>query len=916
MRQSMTSISGSAFKFPHETDFISIMAQTNNISMNDRAPLHYNDGVKQVFRSFLDWAVKHPIELKNSLDFWYARFRHPITEMFDSFLSNEEYFTQRIIEFEKVDLQQMSMNAPTRKVHFKESTKQGQSVITGQGLKFDWYHLMTSDGPADFEFKLQILRADIIAFDLAACLNVFFVDVNSYNNDPNQLYPFENQPQTIEDMYRIQRRTYFRLIKDPYAMYTMVNEANRIFGQRSSSNINAVARRCKRILMSSHDAYYCLSTLNMQQDYTESGPTSLRLESTVTPLSDIAGAEIIALPFIQQESHNWTDALATKHMRANGTYYKWYDPNMELEVKDVRSRHRNAGLYNYRSNDYTIHTYIEFLEKCIDFTADGSIDWKSKQILMERSESNDNSVNILRRCGCEKNENNYRNLDWALYRRPKCKMNAGKITSPTIPDDEKKVALRSYRYMLLVGEVPEEDMKERYLRHHAEVLASVLYQTGSLNQPLVDELLNLNGNPLRYRETYVNTYSTTTYGAFDDILDVDGKTPRSFFAKVLNSGEEFYTNEQLRRNKLDKLIKTAAGAGKTDRKYFPEDINNPNMFHQSAGRAGNDGSLAEHLRKVGNFLETLDEPCEISRFDVLYMKSYSLPPKVGFAMRLLLFLPRTVEMGKLLSRHNIPVPMGGMMVRNLETSWSHDCIMVGDTKLGKRAYWGPDSWVSFLTNTQELDIQMQYKTAYLFDDPDKWFTQSNVIPGAYIAGKGDGYITDVEHAKGSNDSRVGIVAKKAFENALPTELRNNDWIPIMTTYNFAMEEANHAIDVTGFWSVASTVGQLHRSVDFDTLRKTPMFSGVFFLNQQINFMKHAIYNMDDLKKLNQLQRASMERANTACQPATFMRFDHISGKKREYNATQHTSYHLLGPQVPGRYELETGLTPPSQEFAR
>ena len=381
--------------------------------------------------------------------------------------------------------------------------------------------------------------------------------------------------------------------------------------------------------------------------------------------------------------------------------------------------------------------------------------------------------------------------------------------------------------------------------------------------------------------------------------------PRSLFAKLIEptAPGEYYDRDSLKKNKLDKFM--------TIGRITPP-RSDPDTLHRLSATLR--GSLSNHITRVGNFLETRDEKCGISRFDVLYMRSYSLKGNIGFAMRLLLFLPRTVEMARLLTRHNVPVPLGGMMVRNLETHWSHDCINLGDTQLGQRIFKGPMNFVSFASHSQDVEDQAIYKVGYLLDDPDKWYTQSNFIAGAYIAGKGDGYITQLPDRQGSNASRVGAKVQDAFLKAIPTELHNHDWVPFMTTYNSAMEEPREGIDVTGVWSVVTAVGQLHRSPDFDTFRKKPMFNGVFFLNSQIKFLRYGISSLDDIKTLNQLQRAALERANTICQPATYLRFDPVSGKKREYNATQNTAYHFLGPQVPGRYELETALSPPSQEI--
>jgi len=151
---------------------------------------------------------------------------------------------------------------------------------------------------------------------------------------------------------------------------------------------------------------------------------------------------------------------------------------------------------------------------------------------------------------------------------------------------------------------------------------------------------------------------------------------------------------------------------------------------------------------------------------------------------------------------------------------------------------------------------------------------------------------------------------EAFINGTSSPLRGYDWNPFMTPYNSTVEDNRTPVDVRGYFTVDLVLGKLAPdNDDFSRTRDRPMYHGVFWNNILFTYKSPSLsINADDIPRFSQIQRLEMQQFNTICQPATYQRVDPVSRKKMVYNGTTQTAYHLMGPQVPERFALETGLT--------
>lgn len=910
------SASNTAFHFNSKlspTNFYEAITNQGNIKQTSL--LGYKDDMPIVFKSFADWAKNNPVILQEVLDMYMLQFKHPITAFFDSQESDAEYFHQKTIIFDQKTLAPMSRNHPVRMVDFKQETRTGRSVMTGLAAVFDYYHLGTPDGNAEFTLKMEIIRNGLVAFDMLVCLSTFLTSVNNYNNSPNMQFPYEHVPINMENVFAWQRRHVFSPIKNALAIYDIIDNARRMFQQRSSGNGLVASRDLKAIVMSNSNAYYLLNAVGMLDSYIESGAAYLSDRTRSTIPTNINGVALITVPFIEHKTHNRTDAMANTHIVAFGTYYKWRDPNLRIaDTKDMRTRYRNVQIYNDRTDDYTLHSYISFVKACSDFRSDGTINWDEKDRFGQDSVGA-NEHTRLRKIGCTNSLENRQNLDWSLFYRPKAQ-----LANSAQPYDVLKTP---YRHLALFGEDPLEKTSHAKFMATVNALRDVLFRSGRLNKGLVQEITRNSAFPFRItavRDDYTSL-AANAHDVFGGILDEGSAFPASLVLKLdtpMATGLPAIANQApydagvLRDAKLSSAFAPVAAvalAGVTPKTYVTRNIgagvglglftnlNIPNAWDR-------------HLQTHGNPFETEDEPLGISRLDYHYMLSYTLDAHTGLAMRILSLMPKNIESIEFLAKHDIPIPLGGMMTRHLESQFSMSAIAIGDKTIGKRVFKGPNSLASFATNTQEARIDFQFRVGYLPTSGDSWFTLENVFPGPAIAGKGDGYLCNLDKKKtiapSGATARISLKAKEAYAHCLPEYLEGNDWNCFMTTANSADEEMRSGIDVTGRWHRASVVGKLNSSNDFENIRDKQMYDGCAWNNHLFTF-KYPDLAQADVSKLNMMQRSMCQQYNTICQPATFRLVDPISTRKRNYNSGKKDHYHILGPQVPERRAIETGL---------
>jgi hypothetical protein len=904
--QRLDAINTSAYQYNKGGNFTNFIDLITKDSISELP--EYTDKRATVFQQYADWAAKNPIVFETYLNTWFASFKNEVTDLFPTTLSDSETFVVESVNFGDFTLEQMSRNAPARHVHSTKTTKIVHSLYTGLGAEFDYYHTKTKDGPAEWDLKLNVIRGSLVAFDLVVCLNRFLTDYNSYNNDPNMQYPGHPKPAGMEGVFRYMRDNLFPVIKSKYATTDIIKRMDKMFAARSG--VTAMKRNLQKLLMSSHDMFYLLNNSRMLSLFSESGAASLGYELQMTMSKTVANVDLVSFPFVQRYSHNKTDSIANKHIIANGTWYVWRDPNHAIALEDMRSRYRNVSIFNYRNNDFTKYSYREFVKACTDYKRDGSVNWEMKDMLSQESVSEaDNS--FLRKCGCKNSEEIRRHLDWSLVYRPQ-----GRIRQETMKHDGVNRGLnpqydtKAHRHLMHVGEFPEYFLKEEYLHRMAEKLRLVVFlgdgDDDSFDNAYVTKLINTSDLLRRLPRQFVLNF----------IIDRPGIHRYSLASKLF--GHQYYNAADLVRSKLTVLL---LGIPHNVDDLIVSDLDHALIVNVNAlvrapingdyfGNTDADPTI-DYFTTHGNPFETYDEQTRmISRLDYLYMKSYTKPPQVGAALRLFILLGNNTQMVDCLSSRDVPIPLGGAMERHLETQWSSSFWGISDKNLGKRFQQPASAMVSFDTNVQKYKLGTNYQVAYVLDDPDKWMSYDNVIPGPYISGKGDGFITDLDADENTDPNvRVSGAVKEAYVNGNPIMLKGYDWNPFMTSYNSTVEENRSAIDVRGYFSVDLVLGKLDPdNADFTRTRDRAMYPGVFWNNYMFNF-KSASYNInaDEIPRFSQISRLQMQQFNTICQPATFERVDPVSRKKRVYNGTVQTAYHMMGPQVPGRFQLETGL---------
>jgi len=904
--QNLNAINTAAYQYKSEVNFTNFIELVTKDSVKELVT--YTDGKATVFQQYADWAVKNPIILNPYLDAWFASFKNEVTDLFPTTTSDSETFLIETIQFGDFTLEQMSRNAPTRHVHFTKSRKTAHALYTGLGATFDYYHTMLPTGPAEWDLKLNVIRASLVAFDLVVCLNRFLTDYNSYNNNPNMQFPGHPMPTNIEGVFRYMRETLFPVIKSKFATTDIIKRMDKMFSMRSG--VTALKRNLRKLLMSSHDMFYLLSNSRMLSLFSESGAASLGYELQMTMNKSIANVDLVSFPFVQRYSHNSTDSIANKHLVAHGTWYVWRDPNHAMALDDMRSRYRNVGLFNYRNNDFTTYSYRDFVKACTDFLANGNVNWAEKDRLADASML-DAENSIFRKCGCKNTDENRRNLDWSLYYRPLSKQYYQNLIARGVLPLNAQFDVKSHRHIAHIGEIPEHFLKEEYLLRMVERFRLAIFRgesdSDSFDETYVNQLIAtsslLRPMPLDFVNKYILDSTakfpeSLVYKLFNRRIYLAADIARARLTAVTRVGVDDFNREG--RNQLDAACTARVDAAIVNGQL----VGAANNFFAGGGVNG-----LTHFADHGNPFETHDETTtNISRLDYLYMKSYTKTRQVGLALRLFILLGINTDMVDRLSSRDVPIPLGGAMQRHLETQWSSSFWGISDTVLGKRFEQAPTTLVAFDTNVQKFTLGVNYQIAYVLDDGDKWMSYDNAIPGPYIAGKGDGFITEIETSDPA--AAVSQHVTEAFINGTSSPLRGYDWNPFMTPYNSTVEDNRTPVDVRGYFTVDLVLGKLAPdNDDFSRTRDRPMYHGVFWNNILFTYKSPSLsINADDIPRFSQIQRLEMQQFNTICQPATYQRVDPVSRKKMVYNGTTQTAYHLMGPQVPERFALETGLT--------
>lgn len=282
-------------------------------------------------------------------------------------------------------------------------------------------------------------------------------------------------------------------------------------------------------------------------------------------------------------------------------------------------------------------------------------------------------------------------------------------------------------------------------------------------------------------------------------------------------------------------------------------------------------------------------------------------PLRAIIYQLLLHTPINGETISTFKKYDIRMLGIGLMdLRPFEAQRMKNAIPLARGVLGKSFVNKRQSFVSFNTGTQEIDLNNYERQGGAIVNTSGFFVWRNIKGAQRLGGKNHLYLNDnpawdFDHPEKMDDFYTNVLGNGAA-------MREYCTIPVLTSQNFAADMRQPvAVQYDGKWSADQFPGIGGRLPEFRENSSKEMYSGVFFAMWYFGFWRAPLCleqtNIPAEDALTYGHKTFFDFRNRVCRQIDSVHYDIDMPEKRRSKV----SHHLWRSQEAGSYIRETGL---------
>jgi len=203
---------------------------------------HYQQDKNVFWQTFMDYAINHPEILSGFMSEFLQDSNADIFGVFPIKLSKEAVFYKTEIRIEPQLPTTSTRKVPGRNIHFQTNMRKGTAEYTGQGFSNDYHFLRTPEGMQWFDRMASAVISDIWLMIIHSALKEFQAVPSGYNQ-PDQLYPNDEVPLTVEALFDYEQSMFCPLNKGPQQIHNLIARISRIFERNQNDRVRKKATK-------------------------------------------------------------------------------------------------------------------------------------------------------------------------------------------------------------------------------------------------------------------------------------------------------------------------------------------------------------------------------------------------------------------------------------------------------------------------------------------------------------------------------------------------------------------------------------------------------------------------------------------------------------------------------------------------
>jgi hypothetical protein len=315
---------------------------------------------KNVFwMSFIDYSMNHPEILSGYMTEYIQNEKAPIFSMFPIKLTNQGRIYQNRIVIDPVMPEIGTRKVPHRQISVRVERREGSTVYTGEAFAMDYHYLRTPEGMQYFDKMANAVVSDIWRMVAFSTIKEFQSNATPYSN-PDQLYPYDEAPNTPDDCFKYEALQYGALNKNPQAIHNLCARVGRIFEANNGSPL-------ARMILTADASNFINVRDQTNLYYDKSGPQILANRGAGNVIRQIHGLEVIPIELMANELHSNAQDLVLQNEVVTGGMFKFPEKCQSLPPHKYRSHFRNIKASSWSSNKMEEYSFQEAIHHCPEF---------------------------------------------------------------------------------------------------------------------------------------------------------------------------------------------------------------------------------------------------------------------------------------------------------------------------------------------------------------------------------------------------------------------------------------------------------------------------------------------------------------------------------------------------------------------
>jgi hypothetical protein len=897
----------------------------------DQSITHYQANKEIFWQTFMDYAINHPEILSGFMSEFLQGANADIFGVFPIKITKEAVFYKTEIHIEPQLPSTSTRKVPGRNIHFKTNMRKGTAEYTGQGFSNDYHFLRTPDGMQWFDRMANAVISDIWLMIIHSALKEF-QSVPSAYNQPDQLYPHDEVPLTVEALFDYEQTMFCPLNKGPQAIHPLIARVSRIFERKND--------RVRKVLTTMDTLHFINVRDESNLDYQKSGSQAITNRTLGNSITTLHGVEVIPVQMLEPTLHSDVHDNVLRNVVVNGGMTMFPQKYLELDPKDYRSVLRDIKFSSWTLDKVETHPFVDFLNHCFEFyplnsdnCRESEVGWLNYPLLysladaaLGKSQSNVRNPFDTTKTIQQGNESKlHQFLDY---------VSAGTES----PNRQWKFTEAGYEPIYFFGQIDECHMKQRYFDFTIKTLEHQLsscllpsekskienfYKSAQSSRIDVERELRSNNPEIALlnavAEKLINKASQICKDNYYATLLTTLKNPLDIAMDNFNAEIVATTNPVNRNDLIIKIFDSEENYIK-NREHVREH-GRIGLNDSSAVFKAYDKYLDEIETKYGSSVRDMQECRDNAKHSISGMNwmiktliKGNSTEKFVEQMAIMLAYNQFITLRGIQSwiENDVAIPLGGRIFRPFETQFAESMPMLADGEIGNTFFSGLDNTIQFDQSTQHFQTQVFTYFKVWIDKRDKFYMAPYVRGLQILGGKGNKYINNDPHHGGVVPVGSAVwneMMSDAFGDmyaSVGEKLKDYSMIPVLQSLNEAVEDdfRKRHLDIRGYWDPEDYVTRLHNSESFLAHRRAqPMYDNQFLINHifpqfttaRIQPLDRQIASFDDV--------ANHRRMNFAVHQTTQF---YVNEKTMEWEETH--SSHMWGRELDGIVGIQSSAS--------